>query len=598
MQQPPKAEPKKRAKWSLKWSLLFLIFTCWVLPLFFILYGSYYLSAQRTQAHVSDIVKVSINNAADIARRNLENVVDAALSASYIPTVRNAYAALQKDGNLAAFSSSIKVNFLYQQYSRSRIINASYLLFPQLDESTGQDDLYFAYNPALSSYEDVLHFYNSGPAQQALAQMHTLGSNVGFIQSDGHLYLIRVLSLHNNRFSPYAVLALEINLQSLYTGIQNLPWVPAFTLMLNDIPLGYGDVVSVPEIVPTSSPSTQPLEDNKVLVYGKDDSSRFSLEYYAVADLQPLIREMGASTSFILFGLLSIPLMFVVLFFFSRMINRPIRRLSDFAHTIEEGKFGLQINKDQLGSSEFAYLGGQLNAMSARLETQFERIYREELALRDARIKALQSQINPHFLGNTLEIINWEARLAGNVKVSHMLEALTTMLEAVLDRRHRPLIHLSEEMMYVNAYLYIIQERLGKRLTVEQDIAEDLQDWYVPRLVLQPIVENAVEHGAAARQKGHIIIRAVRQNDEWMRLEVINDSPLTTEDEERIHTILDDSSAEDELSSGNIGIRNVHQRLRIIYGEQSGLSIKTDKKNNTVSSMCIQYLQNQQNQSN
>ena len=101
----------------------------------------------------------------------------------------------------------------------------------------------------------------------------------------------------------------------------------------------------------------------------------------------------------------------------------------------------------RLGSKEFAYLGNSFNAMSDKLKNQFERIYKEELALRDAKIMALQSQINPHFLNNTLEIINWEARLADDVKVCQMLEALSTMLNAAMDRKHRPLIHLSEEMM-------------------------------------------------------------------------------------------------------------------------------------------------------
>ena len=76
---------------------------------------------------------------------------------------------------------------------------------------------------------------------------------------------------------------------------------------------------------------------------------------------------------------------------------------------------------------------------------------------------ALQSQINPHFLNNTLEIINWEARLSDNRKVSAMIEALSTMLEATLNRKKRHMVALSEELSYVDAYLYIISQRLGER---------------------------------------------------------------------------------------------------------------------------------------
>lgn len=72
-------------------------------------------------------------------------------------------------------------------------------------------------------------------------------------------------------------------------------------------------------------------------------------------------------------------------------------------------------------------------------------------------------------MNNTLEIINWEARLSDNVKVSRMIEALSTMLDAAMDRKGRPIVHVSEEMMYVDAYLYIISERLGKRLTIKRN---------------------------------------------------------------------------------------------------------------------------------
>ena len=99
--------------------------------------------------------------------------------------------------------------------------------------------------------------------------------------------------------------------------------------------------------------------------------------------------------------------------------------------------------------------------MSGRLKYQFDHIYEEELALKDARIMALQSHINPHFMNNTLEIINWEARLAGNDKVSEMISSLGTLLDAALDRKKQPEVPLKEELTYVKAYLFIMKERLA-----------------------------------------------------------------------------------------------------------------------------------------
>ena len=124
-------------------------------------------------------------------------------------------------------------------------------------------------------------------------------------------------------------------------------------------------------------------------------------------------------------------------------------------------------------------------------------------------MKALQSQINPHFLNNTLEIINWEARMAGDDRVSAMIEALSTMMGAVLDRDGRNQIPLKEELSYVDAYLFIINERLGGGLQVEREIEEEAAKIPVPRLILQPIVENAVEHDITPNRGGKLTLPSI-----------------------------------------------------------------------------------------
>lgn len=319
-----------------------------------------------------------------------------------------------------------------------------------------------------------------------------------------------------------------------------------------------------------------------------------ALEYIVYSDTAAM-RAQLRSTALLLAALLAalLPLMGAVIAFLYRKVNRPIVTLSGASAHIEQGEFGIQVDAGRLGSKEFAYLGNSFNAMSDKLKNQFERIYKEELALRDAKIMALQSQINPHFLNNTLEIINWEARLADDVKVCQMLEALSTMLNAAMDRKHRPLIHLSEEMMYVDAYLFIIRERLGKRLTVEKEISPETLDCYVPRLVLQPLLENAVEHGINPVQKGTIIIRAYREQDRLL-LEIENDGVTTYDDLMKIQTLLSDEPLPEGTGSASLGIRNVHERVKIIYGQESGLSVTITEKGNTLSRMNIKFEQDGQ----
>lgn len=234
--------------------------------------------------------------------------------------------------------------------------------------------------------------------------------------------------------------------------------------------------------------------------------------------------------------------------------------------------------------------------MSDTLLNQFDRLYKEEIALRDARIMALQSQINPHFLNNTLEIINWEARLAGNDRVSSMIESLSVMMDAAADRSHTPMIPLEEEFKYVNAYLHIIQKRLGKRLTVIKEIDESLYSYKVPRLILQPILENAIEHGVDKCDKGTVIIRAYKNDDDngLFFLEVENDGLFTRRDEDRIKTILAPNYEPPKGKKGSLGIRNVNQRLKIIYGEKGGLYITMTSKGGALAKIVMTIEQTKQ----
>lgn len=155
-----------------------------------------------------------------------------------------------------------------------------------------------------------------------------------------------------------------------------------------------------------------------------------------------------------------------------------------------------------------------------------------------------------------------------------MIDALSTMLDATLARDGRSMVTLREEMEYVDAYLYIINERLGGRLDETVNIAEDLQDVLIPRLILQPIVENAVEHDISPKKGGRIFIEASKEG-QTLFLDVIHDGTLNSEDLEAISSLLSD----DSRKRGSVGIRNVYQRLRLIYGDEASLSVTQQGEN-------------------
>ncbi len=572
-------KPRHHRAARLSTGMLLLITGCWVAPIIIIVAISGYTSARATRTHLEETVRLSVEGSVDSMKTSLDSVVDAAMTASYIPTLREAYTRYLLDGNRPAFYSSVN-RFLTNQYGRNPMLRATHIIFK--DASLGENVSYYMLNPTSAVYRDAEAFYASDVPRQAASLINTLGSNIAFLYEDEKLYMVRALTVLRNRHEPYAALVMEIDRNKFSESLHLAPWVTGATIQLSG--------TAVPII--GGQPLPESTGRHALTLTGTDDTGRYTFRYTVNADFSPLAASSDSSSRLIalLIGLV-IPLIFVVLGYFYQKITHPISALRRFSNAIETGAIGAQIDATALGSAEFNELGANLNSMSLRLKEQFEHIYQEELALRDAHIKALESQIDPHFLGNTLEIIGWESRLAGNTRVTQMLDALSTMIRATLDRSHRPLIHLSEEMMYVNAYLYIIGERLGKRLTVEIDIPASLSSWYVPRLILQPLVENAVEHGIYPHHSGAITLRALPDGENWLVLEVENDAPLSSENETRVAGLLADEplpvGSQAHESRANIGIRNVHQRLRIMYGGEAGLSVKTTKNNHTISSIRI-----------
>ena len=153
-----------------------------------------------------------------------------------------------------------------------------------------------------------------------------------------------------------------------------------------------------------------------------------------------------------------------------------------------------------------------------------------------------------------------------------MIEALSVMLDAALDRSGRGTAPLKEELRYADAYLYIIHERLGDGLVVDKQVQEDVLDTLVPRLILQPIVENAVEHDLTPARGGHLFIRTRREGDDLV-LEVEHDGHLSDADQKNIQELLEETEPSPG-KSGHVGLKNVHQRLRLLYGEKGRLSVE------------------------
>lgn len=258
-------------------------------------------------------------------------------------------------------------------------------------------------------------------------------------------------------------------------------------------------------------------------------------------------------------------------------IVNPIKKLVEGMKNLEKGGAHRDIKLDR--DDELGYLSDSFNRMSQKIDYLVNCIYKEELALKEAEIKALQAQINPHFLYNTLENINWMARLNGVPEISETVSALASLLDAGIGRGDR-LIPLKEELNYIDNYMTILKSRYEDRLQVVKHVEEDLLSTQIPRLLIQPLVENAVKHGIEkSRRAGVISLDAYRDKDDVVIEITDNGIGMTEEELELINSKLREAGFDYEKGqvsgSKSVGLENVNRRIKLFYGDCYGINIES-----------------------
>ncbi|MBR1670200.1 MAG: histidine kinase [Butyrivibrio sp.] len=579
---------------TLKWQMLRLMALGWFVPLTAIIVLFLLVVAGRIDSQSRRTITTSMEKAAEICILRLLDCIDSSKDASYLPTVRESYQEYKKSGDSGKLYNDITV-FLAEQYKYNPSFDLTVLLF---NEDPGT--LYYTGNTTGRGSVSRIRFFRDSVREEALDRSKELDTRTEFFSKEGHVYMIR--NLMNRNFESYAVLVMELNPERVFESLKSVWAYRGMSIFYNDkLLVSEGDIEpdDSRKALGTMGEMTTFL-DSSDLVVSRGRSVDGTFTYVVSIDTAAVNLEKNSVTlTFCILIVFLIPLILVVLYFFQSRINTPITRLTLASKQIAAGNYGVTAPELTTQNGEIADLTRNFNHMSKKLSEQFGKIFVEEIALRDANIHALQSQINPHFLNNTLEIINWEARIHGEEKVSSMIEALSTMMSATMDRNRQSLITLEEEMEYVRAYLYIIECRYQDRFSYTEDIDKALLSVKVPRLIIQPVVENAVEYSSSEDGKRQVSLKVVGACDGEkvdMKIMIINPGEPSKENMEKIADLLTDDMEikPQEERATRIGIRNVHRRLKMIYGPGSGLTVQPDGKGNTISTIFVKNWQFQQ----
>jgi sensor histidine kinase YesM len=573
---------------TLKWQMLRLLALGWLIPLTAIVLLFLVVVTGRLDRQSQRTITTSMEKAAEISILRLSDCIDASKNASYLPYIRDYWTAYEKSGDSGKLYNDVTV-FLAEQYKYNPSFDMTVLIFT--DEP---DNIYYTGNTTGRGSVSRIRFFKDSVRDQVLERSKDLDTRTEFFSSHGHVYMIR--NLMNRNFKSYAVLVMELNPEQVFESIKSVWEYRGMYISFDDEFLwAEGDEISLDADSLRRGQVYMTRQGGKDLVVCSKKSVDGDFVYAAAYDSGAVnLEKRSINVAFVIMLLFLIPLIIMVMYFFNRKINRPITTLTDASKQLARGKYGITVDEN-IGDKEgeIADLTHNFNLMSNKLSEQFNKIFVEEIALRDANIHALQSQINPHFLNNTLEIINWEARIHGEDKVSSMIEALSVMMSATMDRNRQSLISLEEEMEYVKAYLYIIECRYRDRFTYDEDIDSALMGVKVPRLIIQPVIENAVEYGSDSAGERHVSLKIHGNTDGEhvdMQIRIINPGEPSPEDMDKIHELLSDDVdviKPMEERSTRIGIRNVNRRLKMIYGGESYLTIEPDGNGNTISTIFV-----------
>ena len=325
-------------------------------------------------------------------------------------------------------------------------------------------------------------------------------------------------------------------------------------------------------------------EDGKLYCVSKSSDTGWTV--VGVAYTSELLKNSDETVRIYMLSAMAILLAALALaYILSNEITKPIKRLSKSMHEVEKGNFDyVMLEVD--GDNEISRLSSSFNVMTSEIKHLMEQNVEEQRQKRKSELMALQAQINPHFLYNTLDSIIWMAEWGKNKEVVLMTSSLAKLLRQSISNQNE-LVKVEDEVEYTKSYLTIQKMRYKDKLEYEILVEPEILNFKVAKLILQPLVENAIYHGIKYKEgKGKILIEGFRREKELV-LRITDDGIGMQPDQlERIF-----EKRRIDRKRNSVGVLNVHERLHLYYGQEYGLTFESEWGVGTTVEIHIPYEQ-------
>jgi two-component system, sensor histidine kinase YesM len=305
------------------------------------------------------------------------------------------------------------------------------------------------------------------------------------------------------------------------------------------------------------------------IVYAKSQATGWilagSIPYSSITEKARSLRNL----TYLLVALSSISIILIAILI-SNQITRPIKQLIDRIKKVQIHDFNVkQVN---YGQGEIAIIGQRFEQMVFEINKLINDVYLSNLKQKETELKVLQSQINPHFLYNSLQLIKAEAVFGHTKEVSEIVTALGDILRYPLHQQDA-LVPLEEEIQYVKSYLEIYKRRFKGKVDFQFQYEPDVLVFTTPKLILQPIVENCIIHGLKNLSHPGMIFIWIEIKDQRLAIQIMDNGEGIPEHKvKEINEMLLSSQPD---SSQNIGLINVHQRIKLRFGDPYGIHVES-----------------------
>lgn len=408
--------------------------------------------------------------------------------------------------------------------------------------------------------------YEGGDAAQCVSMIKEYDLYGGSSGSIGHIVITMDYSLIGSRMGDFNLLGDEEIL--LVSEDDDLVYATDET-RINENLLGYLDHI------------TGPGEGHQIIREGNlENIIAYSASGYSnwiILSAIPISDSLVFGQYMLFFIVFYVAVIIIFSYLIVGKMLRPIVLVQDKMAQIEQGN--LDIHMEKFGWIEIDALSGGFNSMMREISNLIERIIHEEDEKARIQLKILQSQINPHFLYNTLNTIGIMAK---SYQANDIVLAVASLIDLLRISISNPdeFIAIEKEIGYVESYINIQRLRYSHDINVEFSFADGIRDSLIPKLILQPIVENALFHGIEPRSYMGTIKITGRSEGGCIAIDVVDDGVgMTTDELQKLQDSLREEKEQD--SEGSIGIHNVNKRLKLYFGEEYGVSIRSEQDKGT-----------------